>query len=407
MNRRRQIPTAEKRQFLLFMVLCSIGGLAIFSSTISKNPVLPILAQTLGADLQTIGLIAAASTATGIVTSLWAGSLSDRYGRRPMLILSGIVFFTAPVLYLLVHTPFDLALVRVYHGLATAVFGPVAMAYVTDLAPVRRGERLGYFSSFQLAGRSIAPLAGGAVLAFGAWQWVYLVCAIAGALTLAGTVLLPEPESEPDRTGRESLEPAPVSDTRGKGSALRAVVSDRTILITSLAEASGFFAFGAIEAFLPLYALNAGIDTVMIGLLFLVQVGVRTLTRPLFGKVSDQRGRKTQITTGLLLTAVTAALFPYTTAWPVLLCLSALFGMGFSVASAATSAFVADLAPGHGRGTALGLMSTIMDIGQAAGPVLMGGLLTLFSYRAGFGVTGAVVLVAAVLFQWLAVEEQQ
>lgn len=406
MNRHRQTPATEKRQFLLFMVLCSIGGLAIFSSTISKNPVLPILAQSLGANLQTIGLIAAASTLTGIVTSLWAGSLSDRYGRRPMLILSGIVFFTAPVLYLLVHTPLDLALVRVYHGLATAVFGPVAMAYVTDLAPVRRGERLGYFSSFQLAGRSIAPLAGGAILAIGAWQWVYLVCAITGALTLAGTVLLPEPESEPDQTGLKNRKRAPLSKTRGGGSALRAVVSDRTILITSVAEASGFFAFGAIEAFLPLYALSAGIDTVMIGLLFLVQVGVRTLTRPLFGKVSDQRGRKAQITAGLLLTAVSAALFPYTTAWPVLLCLSALFGMGFSVASAATSAFVADLAPSHGRGTALGLMSTIMDIGQAAGPVLMGGLLTLFSYKAGFGVTGAVVLVAAVIFQWLAVEEQ-
>ncbi len=404
MNRLRQIPPTEKRQFLIFMVLCSIGGLAIFSSTISKNPVLPILAQTLGADLQTIGLIAAASTVTGIVTSFWAGSLSDRYGRRPMLILSGIVFFTAPILYLLVHTPLDLALVRVYHGLATAVFGPVAMAYVTDLAPVRRGERLGYFSSFQLAGRSVAPLAGGAILAIGAWQWVYMICAVAGALTLAGMVLLPEPDQR-GRKGEEG-EPAPVSEIQGGGSAFRTVIGDRTILITSLAEASGFFAFGAIEVFLPLYALSAGIDTVMIGLLFLVQVGVRTLTRPLFGKVSDQRGRKTQITTGLLLTAVTAALFPYTTAWPVLLCLSALFGMGFSVASAATSAFVADLAPSHGRGTALGLMSTIMDIGQAAGPVLMGGLLALFSYRAGFGVTGGVVLVCAFLFQWLAVEER-
>jgi predicted MFS family arabinose efflux permease len=51
-------------------------------------------------------------------------------------------------------------------------------------------------------------------------------------------------------------------------------------------------------------------------------------------------------------------------------------------------------------------MSTIMDIGQAAGPVLMGGLLALFSYHIGFGVTGAVVLVCAILFQWLAVEER-
>ncbi len=118
-----------------FLLLCGVGGLAIFSSTIAKNPVLPILAQQIGADKATIGLIAAASTVTGVLTSFFAGYSSDRWGRKPMLILAGIVFFTAPFLYFLVTTPWQLALVRVYHGLATAVFGPVAMAYVTDLAP--------------------------------------------------------------------------------------------------------------------------------------------------------------------------------------------------------------------------------------------------------------------------------
>lgn len=49
-----------------FLLLCGVGGLAIFSSTIAKNPVLPILAQQIGADKATIGLIAAASTVTGV-----------------------------------------------------------------------------------------------------------------------------------------------------------------------------------------------------------------------------------------------------------------------------------------------------------------------------------------------------
>ncbi len=79
-----------------FFILCAVGGLAIFSSTISKNPVLPILAQSIGATTATIGLIAAASTITGILTSLPAGLLSDQRGRRPVLIASGFVFFTAP-----------------------------------------------------------------------------------------------------------------------------------------------------------------------------------------------------------------------------------------------------------------------------------------------------------------------
>ena len=159
----------DSRSSRLFLVLSLVGGAAIFSSTIAKNPILPLLAASLGAGPGEIGLIAAASTVTGIATSLAAGRLSDRFGRRPLLLLAGVFFVTAPLLYLAVDSPFELALVRVYHGLATAIFGPVATALVTDLAPVRRGERLGYFSSAQLAGRALAPAVGGTLLVAGPW----------------------------------------------------------------------------------------------------------------------------------------------------------------------------------------------------------------------------------------------
>jgi DHA1 family multidrug resistance protein-like MFS transporter len=377
-----------------FLLLCGVGGLAIFSSTIAKNPVLPILAQQIGANQATIGLIAAASTVTGVFTSFFAGYFSDRLGRKPMLLLSGIVFFTAPFLYLLVTNPWQLALVRVYHGLATAVFGPVAMAYVTDLAPTRRGEQLGWFSSTTLAGRALAPIAGAAILAFGAWQWVYLACAVAGSLTLLGIFAIPKAPADA----------SPIRSAEGAKIPIRRILSHRTILITSVAEAAQYFAFGALEAFLPLYALNVGIDTIWIGVLFGVQVGVRTLARPLMGRMSDRRGRKLPILVGLALTGVTMGLFPFTMNLILLLLLSFVFGLGLAVASAATSAFVADLAPTSGRGTALGYMSTIMDVGQATGPVLLGAILMTASYQTGFAVIGGVVLVATVLFAWLAQE---
>ena len=396
---------ASRGRLSSFLLLCAIGGVAIFSSTISKNPVLPILAQQIGADKASIGLIAAASTITGILTSFSAGYFSDRLGRKPLLILSGIVFLTAPFLYFFIQTPFQLAMVRVYHGLATAVFGPVAMAYVTDLAPTRRGERLGWFSSTQLAGRALAPVAGAAILAFGAWQWVYAVCAIAGALVLLGMFWLPRRVAITKTTplAQPSHQEHYPSTTRIP---IRKILFHRTILVTSLAEASQFFAFGALEAFLPLYALSAGVGTVTIGLLFGVQVGVRVLVRPLMGRLSDIHGRKRQILIGLLMTALAMILFPTTGNLALLLLLSLGFGFGLSVASAATSAFVADLAPQDGRGTALGLMSTIMDIGQALGPILLGALLMSVSYQVGFAVIGGIVILTTGLFGWFAIEKE-
>lgn len=383
-----------------FVLLCSIGGLAIFSSTIAKNPVLPILAQQIGADSVTIGKIAAASTVTGILASFPAGFLSDRWGRKPLLLTAGAVFCSAPLAYLLISTPLELALVRVYHGLATAVFGPVAMAYVTDLAATRRGEQLGWYSSMTLGGRALAPVFGGILLTISTWQSVYVVCAVIGTLALLLMLRLPE-----KFTGQKLEQNQAVKKiSRKTQPKIGRILSNRTILVTSVVEASQYLAFGAVETFLPLYALSIGINITAVGLLFGSQIGVKVLARPLMGKMSDRYGRKWQILAGLVLTGLATCFFPQTRRLPLLLIISAVFGLGIAIATAATSAFVADLAPVDSRGTALGLMSTIMDVGQASGPILLGAILMHTSYSAGFTVIGGLVLFAALVFALTATE---
>jgi len=126
-----------------FLLLCLTGGLAIFSSTMAKNPVLPLFIRSLGVSVGTLGFIAAASTVVGIVVSLPAGVVSDVIGRRRVILVAAFVFATAPFLYLLVDLPWQLVLVRIYHGLATAILGPVAMAAVADTYEQGRGERMG------------------------------------------------------------------------------------------------------------------------------------------------------------------------------------------------------------------------------------------------------------------------
>jgi DHA1 family multidrug resistance protein-like MFS transporter len=397
---RDDVAQEERRQASAFLLLCTVGGLAIFSSTLAKNPVLPILAQQLGAGKAMIGWVAAASTLTGILASLPAGLLSDRWGRKFLLLGAGVVFVSAPLAYMLVATPAQLAVVRAYHGLATAVLGPVAMAYVADLAPTQRGERLGWYASTTLAGRALAPVVGGTLLTFGPWPWVYVLCGIAGGLAFLGMWWLPTAQPRPAPAAHE----AGHIPEGSRSTSLWTILYHRAILVTSVAEASQFMAFGAVEAFLPLYALSVGVDKATVGLLFGAQIGVKTVARPLMGKLSDRHGRIRQIILGLVLTGITTALFVHTRLPVMLLVLSAIFGLGIAIASAATSALVADLAPEHGRGTALGTMSTIMDVGQACGPILLGTLLMWVSYAAGFAVVALLVIAAAVLFAVTAAE---
>ena len=77
-------------------ILSLIGFFAIFSTTLSKNPVLPLFSQALGAGDAIIGLIAAVSPLAGILFSFPVGVLSDHLGRRRLLIASGVIFLSAP-----------------------------------------------------------------------------------------------------------------------------------------------------------------------------------------------------------------------------------------------------------------------------------------------------------------------
>src|SRR4030042_3491732 len=93
-----------------FIVLSALGAFAIFSSTMSKAPTLSIFAKYLGATPLAIGFMAAASTVVGIVTNVTAGTLSDLYGRKTLILTATIIFATAPFLYLLVTPPIQLLL---------------------------------------------------------------------------------------------------------------------------------------------------------------------------------------------------------------------------------------------------------------------------------------------------------
>ncbi|MDO9636405.1 MAG: MFS transporter, partial [Thiobacillus sp.] len=161
-----------------FVLIALIGGLAIFSSTLSKTPVLPLFALSLNATPAEIGWIVMASTIPGILISYPAGALSDHLGKRRVLLASLIVFASAPFFYLLIETAWQLMAVRFYHGFATAIFGTVASAAIAERYSADRAARLSTYSSVTIVGRSIAPFLGGTLISLASFGAVYVACAI-------------------------------------------------------------------------------------------------------------------------------------------------------------------------------------------------------------------------------------
>jgi DHA1 family multidrug resistance protein-like MFS transporter len=371
-----------------------MGGLAIFSSTMAKNPALPLFIRSLGVPVSTLGFIAAASTVVGIVVSLPAGILSDLIGRRRVILMAAVVFATAPFLYLLVTAPWQLVLVRIYHGLATALLGPVAMAAVADTFEERRGEQMAWYSSATMIGRFIAPFVGGLLIFGDNFRWVYLADGVAGVIALLAAIRLPLSadvsgaawQAFKSQRGRYSQEIAFVFRHRG-------------ILATSGIEAVQYFAYGCLETFLPVL-LNEkyGYSAWKIGILFTVQILTATFTKPIMGRLSDRYGRVLLISAGLALGGLATALLGLSSNYLIIALLIAVFGFGLATVTASTSSLVADLSSAGGRGGALGILSSIMDIGHSSGPMVSGVLIAAYSYSFTFGVVGAGLVIISLAY---------
>ncbi len=378
------------------LLLSLAGFFGIFSSTISKSPVLPLFAQALGGSSTLIGAISSISPIAGIVFSYPVGLLGDRLGKKRLLVASALVFAAAPLLYLMVGHPGLLIPLRFFHGLATATLGPVAAAYLAGSYPASRAEKLGLYSSATLFGRTLAPLLGGAIIsvfAFSGGTVPYrAVYAAAFLLAVPGLFLCLSLRDDPGPAAPGRISPA----VFGRG--IAEFARNGKLLGTSLVEMATYFAYGCLETYLPLHLAARGTPVWQIGILFSLQVLSIALTKPLFGRLADTVDRRIQILVGLLLCAVSIAMVPLVPGFVPLALIAVLFGLGVSISTVATSAYVADVAPLEGLGASLGALSSIMDVGHAAGPFVAGMIIAATALAGGFFTAAGVCLAAAVFF---------
>ena len=391
-------PEMEGRNWsgrVLMYYLCLIGFFAIFSTTISKSPVLPLFVQSLGAGPALLGVIAAVSPLAGVLFSFPVGVLSDHLGRRRLLVISAFVFLIAPVLYLFVTYPVWLVPIRFFHGTATAILGPVVSAIIAERFPDSRGEKLGTYASASLVGRTLAPLAGGIIITIfisAPGLFPYRMVYIAAALSALPVFVLILRYREAE-AGSLVLPGIGVYKE-----SLATFVTNRRLRATAMADMASYFAYGVFETFLPLYLASLSFAAYQTGIIFAVQVLIIAGTKPVFGRLSDRIDRRIQIVTGLLVTGIAIAAVPVASTFPGFLAASALFGLGIAVSTVATSAYVADVAKQEQIGSSMGALSSIMDIGQSSGPLITGVVITLAGYAAGFSVSLLLAAVVTVIF---------
>ncbi|HEY8805044.1 MAG TPA: MFS transporter [Clostridium sp.] len=379
----------------MILIIGCCGALAIFSSTISKSPILPIFAKSLGASGAEIGWIASASTIPGILVSYIAGDLADRFGYKKILVGSLLIFASAPFLYILVKNPMGLGAVRFYHGFATAAFGPVAMATIAAFSGKNTGQNLSLYSSATLIGRALAPTVGGTMYEVGGYTSVYMIAGIAGILALLAAVWFFCKPGEAENKGTTQVKRDEANELTFFKK-LRAILTYRPLLLVGILDACSYFAYGAFEMTFPLYAKQLGMSTGEIGILLGIQLVGMVLFKPLFGQASDRVGRLPMAIIGLLTCSLSFFLLSVLESTLAIIPLILIYGLGFALITASTCALAADVARRGQLGASLGILSTLMDVGQTFGPPAIGAISDAYSYSAGIGVLGIILLLAAI-----------
>jgi MFS family permease len=394
-----------------FAGLCAVGFLARASYALARTPVLALFAASLGVGPEAIGFAVAISTVTGIFFKMPAGVLSDVIGRTRTLFMGLAVFACVPFAYLFVTSYETLVVVRFFHGFATAIYGPVIMAVVLGVAGSKRAETLSWFSSVTIVGNLIGAPLGGFLLTWLAhgqepnlthFHIVYGVVAALGMSSLFMALWVMKGKwDQPNHTNGKTVSAVWTQFRTG----IREILMDRRVLLTSNMEGVQNLSVGALEAFLPIYAVViCGFSAFEAGLLWGVQVAVTILTKPLMGRFSDRHGRQTFLFWGMFVCAIPFVLIPWFKGYTVILLLSGIFGLGEAIVTSSAAAMVADFCKDDNLGSAMGTFGTIFDVGHASGPLLAGALIGLTGsgsdYRLSFAIVAALMVVAAIVFRF-------
>ena len=376
-----------------FVYLCLVGFCCFVSYDMVRRPALALLADSLGANPFMVGMIVALSTVTGIFLKLPMGLLSDVLNRQRLMIGGVLAFAVPPFFYPFISDLPTLGMLRLIHGLATAMFTPLALAMVAEWFVQRRGEAFGWYTSATQGGGLLGPMIGGFIVYQFGFSPAFLLAGVFGLLAVLFFWMIPS--SPPvSHVQEHSLTTLWLEMRDG----LRRVCQSPPILMTSLVEAAKMVGNGTLMAFLPLYGLFIGLNAAEIGVLFGVQALTSFVSKPFMGRVSDRGSRQPLIVSGLCLCGLMVMLIPHIQEYAVLLLVAGAFGFGEAVVTSSTTALVADLSQDKGLGAGMGLRGTIMDIGHAGGPLLAGLLIDQLGYGRGFFCIGTILFITATYF---------
>ncbi|GAH13451.1 unnamed protein product, partial [marine sediment metagenome] len=193
-------------------------------------------------------------------------------------------------------------------------------------------------------GRFLAPITGGTILFITTnyYYGVYIGCAISGTIALTFVVFFYRDRIQQTEINQATERSSFTIKEFARG--IKEVLTHKIILSTSIVQASQYFAFGIIEAYIILYANSLHFNAWLIGLIPAILTLMLVVFKPLMGYFSDKVGRRLIILVGLLLGGGVSWMIPITTNYIWVILILCGFGIGMAMVVSSTAAYVSDFA---------------------------------------------------------------
>jgi MFS family permease len=355
----------------------------ITSSTIYM--VLPLFFSSIGMSNADTGLLISIGTFAGIISGLVAGALSNRYGRKNILILSGFIYSsTYFMLVFMGHDFTSFMISRFIAGIGFYMMPVMVTTMAADIFPTReRGKAMALYGVAGGIGALIGPLITPFLVFGNDYTWYFVFSAVTILLSSLAQIFLVKETLPDDIKSIKMASRGKRLDVRGflisvKG--LGAVVA--IFLIAVLIYRAGYT---MIDPFLSLYLNEVlHLDLGSVSYIFALRAFCTIIFSQISGWLTDKYGRKSMFMLGLGMTVLTTFRYTITSTFVQMLFLRAFDAAGSAITLTAIRTMVADLLSPEMRAFGMGIYSAITQQSSTVGSIFSGFIIDSFGFNTTF-----------------------
>lgn len=388
------MPNFEKSRVWLSPKL--VIAMTLFIDAIGFGVVFPLLtfyATTFDVGTTALSLMVASFFLMNFIFSPILGRVSDRVGRRPVLLISILTSLASYILFTFADSFFILLLSRIVAGLATE--GAVAQAYIADITTKKqRATGIGMAGAAHGAGLIIGPGIAGLLGAYGYWAPGLAAALLTFVNLLFVIFFLPETLYEVSSDVQSLPNSVREFFSKIKRSFSNPLIGGVLVILFFV-----FLAFSALPVIGPLLGQAVfGFDSVENSYVFMYIGVIGILIQLVFmGKLTDRFGEETLIVFCPLL-IMTAFIFqPLTSHLPIYLAALGFMSAGFGLARTVIPSYISKTSSAADQGSVLGVAGSVSSIAHIPGPIVGGFLFEFAGQAIPFFVSAAILLIAFVI----------